>query len=162
MDAPVHRLQSFIYVAEVQKIDEGAGDDGLVLGAHGQVGLLPAAENAQALEVFPLQIDVLFGVFAAGGADLGCGHAGLFGAELPVDLDLDGQAMAVPAGDVGGVVTLHCLEPYDKIFQQFIECVTQVNITVGIRGAIMQDVGRPAGAGSADAVIDAGFLPMFE
>ncbi len=78
MDAPVDGLETFVDVSLVQKIDEGAGDDGLVLRRHGQIRVLPAAENAEADEIFALQVYVLFCVFTAGGADLRGGHAGFF------------------------------------------------------------------------------------
>ena len=70
VDAPVDGLEAFVDVALIEEVDEGAGDDGLVLRAHGQVGIVPAAEDAEALEIGALQVDVLFGVLAAGGADL--------------------------------------------------------------------------------------------
>ena len=69
-DAPVDRLEAFVDVAAIQKIDERAGDDRLILRAHGEIGIVPAAEHAEALEIRALDIDVLFRVLAAGAADL--------------------------------------------------------------------------------------------
>ena len=68
--APVHRLQSFINVAAIQKIDERARDHRFILRAHGEIRILPLPENAQADEILALQVDVFRGVFAALGADL--------------------------------------------------------------------------------------------
>ena len=74
VDAPVNGFQSFVDVALVEEVDEGAGDDGFVLRAHREIGVVPAAENAQAHEILALEVDEFGGVFAAGGADLRCGH----------------------------------------------------------------------------------------
>ncbi len=51
VDAPVHGLQAFIYVAAIQKFDERAGDHGFVLRAHGEVRILPSPQNAEADEI---------------------------------------------------------------------------------------------------------------
>jgi hypothetical protein len=101
VNAPVDRLQSFIYVAAVEKLDEGAGDDRFVVRAHSEIGLVPPAEHAQTDKILTLKIHVFFGIFAAGFADLGGRQGGLFGAQLLIDAALDGQSVAVPAGDVG-------------------------------------------------------------
>ena len=68
--APVDRLEAFVDVAAIEKLDERAGDDRLILRAHGEIGIVPAAEHAEALEIVALEIDVLFRVLAARAADL--------------------------------------------------------------------------------------------
>ena len=117
VDAPVHRLQTFIDIPFIQKIDKCTGDDSLIAGAHGQVRVVPTSENAQADKIALLQVDVLFGVLSASRADLCGGHGGLLGPQLPVHFDLDWQAVAVPSWNVGGVKPLHSLHFDNKIFQ---------------------------------------------
>ena len=107
LHAPVDGLEAFVDVAAVEEIDEGAGDDRLVLRAHGEIGVIPPAEDAEALEIGTLEIDEFFGVLAAGAADLDGRHVGLLAAEFAIDLDFDGQAVAIPAGDVGRIEAHH-------------------------------------------------------
>ncbi len=107
MDAPIDRLETAVdeaFFQEAVKRLEGAG---LVVAGHGFIGLVPASEAAKALELRGLKVDVFLRVGAAG-IQYGRGrHLKLFTAELLVDLDLDGQAVAIPARDVGGVEAGH-------------------------------------------------------
>src|SRR5271169_6910447 len=51
VNAPVDRLAATIYVALLHEIQQSASNGGLILMAHGQVGVVPTAEHAQPLEV---------------------------------------------------------------------------------------------------------------
>ena len=93
-----------------------------------------------------LQVDVLFGVLAAGAADFDGGHLRLFGAQVVIDLDLDGQAVAVPAGHVGRVEARHGLRFDDEVLEDLVEGGAQVDAAVGVGRAVVQDVGGAAGA----------------
>ena len=157
--APVHRLQTFIYVTAIQEIDERARDHRFVLRAHGEIRILPLAEDAEADEILALRIDVLGGVLAALGADLRGGHLRFARAQFVVDLDLDGQAMTIPAGDVGRIVALHGLELDDEILQDFVERVAQVDVAVGVRRAVVQHIHGTAGAGGANLRVEVLGLP---
>ena len=160
--APVHRLQSLIDVALVQKIDERLGDHAFVLGAHGEIGVLPAAQYSEPDKVLALQVHVLFGVFAARGPDLGYRHAGLFRAKLAVDFDLDRKTVAIPAGHIGRVEALHGFHLDDEILQQLIERVAQVNVAVGVGRTVVKNVSGLAFARFANALIKTGFVPVRE
>src|SRR6202162_3454981 len=70
VDAPVNRLAAAIDVALFHKVEEGTGDGGLVLVAHGEVGIVPAAEDAEAFEIALVLLDVPSGVVAATLAEL--------------------------------------------------------------------------------------------
>ena len=89
-------------------------------------------------------------------------HLQLFAAELLVDLDLDGQAVAVPAGDVGSVEAGHGLRLHDKVFEALVERVAEVDGAVGVGRAVVEDVGGAAGAGLAQLFIEAQRGPFFE
>ena len=160
--APVHRLQAFVDVAPVQEFHERGGDHRLVLRAHGEIRVVPTAEDAQALEIRALQVHVFLGVFAAFGADLGRSHFGFARAELAIDLDFDGQAVAVPAGDIGGIEARHGLGFDDEILEYLVERGAQVNAAVGVGRAIVQDVSGPAGARAADLAVDILAVPALE
>ena len=76
VDAPVDRLESFVNVALVEEVNKGARDDGLIGRLHREVGIVPAAKDAEAFEILALQVDPFFGVLAADAAHLRRGHLG--------------------------------------------------------------------------------------
>jgi hypothetical protein len=76
----------------------------------------------------------------------------LSGAVLFLDLPFDGQAVAVPARDVVAVLAHHLLAAADQVFEDFVECVADVEIAVGVGGAIMQHELGPALALGAQPV----------
>jgi hypothetical protein len=80
---------------------------------HRQVGIGPVAGDAEALELLALDVDPAFGELAAFLAELDDVDLVLvqaLGAVLLLDLPLDGQAVAVPAGDVARCLAHHLLE----------------------------------------------------
>ena len=103
-DAPVHRLQPFVHGAFREEVDKRPGDHPLILRRHREVRIFPTSQHAQPLERFALQIDELLRIIPAFAADL-CGrHLGFLRAKLAVDLDLDGQPVAIPPRDIGRVI----------------------------------------------------------
>src|SRR5260370_37969019 len=117
--APVDRFESFIYIALIEKIDECAGDYRLVLRTHGEIGIVPAPKNAQSDEVALLQFHVFLRVLATGPPDLGRGHLSFFRSKLLIDLGFDGQAVTVPARDIGRVEASHGLRFDDEMLEHF-------------------------------------------
>jgi hypothetical protein len=140
VDAPVDRLEAFIDELLLEEVVEGFDDAGFVAEAHGEVGVVPAAEDADALKLAALEVDVLLGVLAAGTADGDGIHLELFAAQLLVDFDLDGKAMAVPAWDVGGVEACHGLGFDDEVLDAFVEGVAEVDRAVGVGRAVVKHV----------------------
>ena len=91
-------------------------DGGLVFGGHRGVGVVPAPEDADALELLALKVEILLSVLPARQADLGGVHLELLFAELLVDLDLDRQSVAVPSWDIGRVESAMVLDLTMKSF----------------------------------------------
>ena len=160
VDAPVDGAQTLVDEALLKELEECLGDGGLVLEAHGGVGLLPAAEDAEADELLALNVEVLLRVFAAGTADGDGLHLKLLAAELLIDLDLDGQAVAVPAGDVGSVEAGHGAGFNDEVLDALVEGVAEVDGAVGVGRAVVEDVAGATGAGGADLGVEVGFSPL--
>ena len=105
-----------------------------------EVGVVPIAQHAQALEALALQVDVLNGELVAQLADLGDRRVvELLGAELLLDLVLDGLAMAIPAGNVRRLKALHGLVAVDDVLGDLVHGVAQVDRAVGIRRTVVQD-----------------------
>ena len=79
----------------------------------------------------------------------------VFAAELLVDLDFDGQAVAVKARNVGGIETGHRLGLDDEVLKALVQGVAQMNGAIRIGRAIVKDVGGAALTGFPQLVIEA-------
>jgi hypothetical protein len=140
--APVDGLETPVDVALQVHLAEDADLGGFVLGLQGHVGGVPVAPDAIALEASPLAIDGFhrkgFGFFPQ--FDRGEVGAGLriHGLE---HLQLDGQAVAVPARDVAHFAPLEDLIFIDDVFEDFVEGVANVQVAVGVGGAVVQHKG---------------------
>src|SRR6202012_3717156 len=82
MPAPVDGFEALVDEALFEEAVEGFGDARLVGEVHGGVRVVPATEDAEALELRALQVDVLVRVLAAGLADLDWIELELAAAEL--------------------------------------------------------------------------------
>ena len=125
--APVHGLQPLVDEAPADEASELAHDGRLVRGRHRQVRVRPVAEDPEPPELLALDVDELERVVAAAAALLGRIHGaahvapGLVEPELLVDLMLDGQAVAVPAGHVDGIVAEHRPGLDDDVLEDLVE-----------------------------------------
>jgi len=135
-EAPIDRLAATIDVTFFHEIQERAGDGGLVFMAHRQVGIVPAAENAEALEIFLVLLDVANRELAAQLAEFRRRYFP-FAAQFFFHLRLNRQAMAIPARHVRRVVPRHALGLDDQVFQDFVEAGTEMNFARRIRGAVV-------------------------
>ncbi len=162
VDAPVHRTQALVHRVFFEEGVERLEHHRLVLGRHGGIRTVEAPEDADALELLALQVEILLGIAAAGLAHLDGRHLQLLAAQRFVDFDFDGQAVAVPAGDVGRVVAQHGARLDDKVFQALVERVAEVDGPVGVGRPVVQNPDGRAFAGLPDAVIDTQLLPARE
>jgi hypothetical protein len=123
------------------------------------------AKHAQPLHLFALHIHPMLRISAAFGAeflDRDFILVELFLAILLLNLPLDGQAMAIPAGHIGRVFAEQALRAADHVFQDMVQRMADMHIAIGIRRAIMQDELLPPRAGFAQAVIQAVGFPLRE
>ncbi len=91
--------------------------------------------------------------------------ASSFGARAAVlllDLQLDRQAVAVPAGDVRRVVAVHRARLHDEVFQDLVDRVADVNLAVRVRRAVVQHEARPAARDLAQLLIKAAVFPVLQ
>jgi len=138
---PHHRLGALVEAAVHRELVDFADDLRLGREGHGGVGVLPVALHAQPAELGGLDADPFLGELAAFGAELDERHVILVLAGLAVfllDLPLDGQAVAVPAGDIVGVEALHLAEADDDVLQDLVDGVADVDVAVGIGRAVVQ------------------------
>ena len=138
--APVHGLGALRDGAGVEDGLEDLHVGGVIVVDVGEVGVVPLAQHAQALEALALRVDLLDGEGAAELADLLGGElVELLRAEHGLDLVLDGLAVAVPAGDVRRLVAAHRPVAVDDVLGDLVLRVAEVDRAVGIRGAVVQD-----------------------
>src|SRR5882672_1344721 len=161
VDAPVDRFAAAINVALFDEVEKGVGDGGLVLVAHREVGIVPAAKDAETLKVALVLLDVTRGKFAAEAAEFG-GRNFAFAAELFFDLRFDGEAVAIPAGDVRGVMAGHGLGFDDEVFENFVEASAEMDGARGIGRAIVKNEKGFALARSENGFVKIGVLPSGE
>src|SRR5260370_4393246 len=159
-EATVDRLAPAVDVALFHEIEKRASDGRLVLMAHRQVRIVPPAENAQALEILLVLLDVAHGELAAQLSKLRRGHFS-FSAQLFFHLSLNRQAVAIPPRHVGSIVPRHALGLYDQIFEDFVQTRSKVDFAGRIRRPVMQNKERLALARLRDALADVPPVPPF-
>src|SRR5712692_376471 len=115
MDAPVHRAQPFVDESLLEERIESGHDGRLVARRHGGVGIVKSPKHADSLELFALKVEIFFRVLAAFRADIHRLHLELFAAQLLIDLDLDGQTVAIPSWDEGRIKSSHGFGLNDEI-----------------------------------------------
>ncbi len=165
--APHDGLGAAIKLAAHQELVELADNLGLGLVVHGQIGPVPAAQNAQPLELGALHVDPLVGVFAAAGAKLGLGDlvlATALGAKQLLDLPLDGQAVAVPAGHIVHILAQSELGPHHEVLQELVQRMADVDGAVGVGRSVVQheQIGARVLARLADGGVEVRLSPGFE
>ena len=156
VEAPVHRLQALEQVAAGIQFADGTNLVGLVAKRHGQVGIVPVAEHAEADEILLLPLHLLGGKAAAQLARL-VGRQVL--AVGLLDLVFDGQAMAVPARHVGRIEAGQGFGADDDVLEDLVHRMADVNVAVGIGRAVVQHEARTPPGGLADLPVKPLFLP---
>ena len=162
VQTPVHRLVAAHHMAVSHNLAQGADDARFCLRLHGEIGVCPVAEDAEADEIGLLQLDLARRIGAAGGAEFGRADLRARFADLLLDFLLNRQAVAVPAGNVGAVKTEQMAGFGDDIFQDFVERMADVNRAVGIGRAVVQDEFRRIGERGALLAVNIGLFPESE
>ena len=157
--APVHRLLALVDHVLLDEFAERADDGRLIREVQRLVGVIPRPDHAEPLEVAALDVHVLLRVGAAGAAEIRRAHLLLLRPELAVDLQLDWQAVAIPAGDVRRVEAQHVVRLDDEVLEDLVERVPHVDLAVGVRRAVVEQVFLRALAGGANLAVEVHLLP---
>ena len=138
VDAPVDGFQPAVDQVLVHHSGKGVELMTLVARVERDVGLLPLAEAPQAHKLLPLHVQEVQRCFPAPPAQLQGVHAVLRDVAVPQRPKLDGQAVGVPARNVGGVSPRHHLVLDDEVLQHLVEGRSQVDVAVGVGGAVVE------------------------
>mmetsp|Transcript_6581 Transcript_6581/g.20720 ORF Transcript_6581/g.20720 Transcript_6581/m.20720 type:complete len:236 (-) Transcript_6581:15-722(-) len=133
---------------------------GLVRGVEREIRRLPIRPHAEALELRALPVDRLERKRAGALAQRERRERTPLSRALDAlqDLELDGQAVAVPAGHEAHASALHHLEPVDEVLEDLVERVPAVQVAVRVRRPVVQREGL-ARVGVAEALVHTRVLP---
>ncbi len=156
--APEDRLLRFVNEPLLHENGEGAEDVRFVGGIEREVGMLPIAEDAEAFELLALDIDKLARELLGTLPHFQRREA----ARFLHHLELDRQAVAIPARHIGRAKTEHGLRFHDQILQNFVQRGAHVDIAVGERRAIVQHERLRLPPRLLDLLVKAGGLPTLQ
>ena len=128
---------------------------------HCQIGTFPITKDAETHKTLTLAFDLLHGIFttlfAEGGVlDFDAGFANLL-----FYVVFNGQTVTIPTGNIRRIKAAHGARFNDNIFKGFVYRMTQVNLAVGVRRAIVKNILFAASAGLANLLIEIAVLPFF-
>src|SRR5207237_3552714 len=93
-------------------------------------------------------------------AELRAGHLALLRSELLVDLQLDGEAVAIPAGHHVADLAGHRVELADDVLEDLVEEVTLVDGAVRVRRPVVEHEAAAAAAVLVEELlVEARLLP---
>jgi len=158
--APVDRLLALVETAVFGEGRQLAGGDPFIEVVHGEIRVIPFSHDAQALELLTLHLHEFCRILAAQFAHFGFGDLVLFRTQILLNLQFDGQPVAVPSRDVGRFEAAHAFAFQDDILQDLVEGMADVDMTVGIGRAVMEYVFRLVLACVSHFVIESHTIPF--
>ena len=167
-NAPVNRFLPAIDKSFLDDVGEQSKFVRLVFLVQREVGILPIAKHAEALELLALNVDVFAGVGVAGLANCGGVHIhrrdscpARF-AHFLGNLEFDGQAVAIPARHIRRAVTAQGLVFDDDVFENLVKRVADVDVAIGEGRAIVQDKFFGTVACDLDFLVEFFLLPLLD
>ncbi len=160
--APVHRLEALVQVAVLDNAGQGTDDVRLEGEVHGEVGIEPVPQHAHADEIGALGIYLPGGIFPALLAKLRRAHLDPGLADLLLDIQLDRQAVAIPAGHIGRIETRQGAGLDDDVLEDLVDRMAQVQLAVGVGRAVVEDEFRAPGTGRANLLVQPHGAPLLQ
>ena len=162
VNAPVDGPRALVNETALNKAREQPGGLGFVMVGHRDVGIVPLAQDSEPLKIFRLSLQSIGREFTACASNAQRRHFGLLLTEFSFNVQLDRQSVTVISRNVWRVITHHRARLDDKVFQNFIERSSQVNVGVCVRRAIVQDELPGAGARFANLFVELHLRPLFQ
>ena len=161
---PHNGLGSLVQSSVHQEFHEFRSDDRFGVVIHGEVRIVPLPDDAEALELLPLNLNPMLGEMPAFLPQLVYRHFVFFGALFSVtllDFPFDRETMAIPSRHVTRVFAHHLLGSDDHVLENFVQRMSDVKMSVGVGRSVMKNEGRSALL-FAQPVVNADPLPPFE
>ena len=156
---PVNRFQTFIDVAVGSHFTEYFDLFCFELRFQSQIRIIEVTQYAQTLKLLTLSLNVMQSVFCTDLSQFNsrdiAGNTCFF-----AGFQLDWQTMSIPAWNVWSFEAAHVFLTNDEVFQNFVQSGTQMDITVCIWRAVMQNIQRFALIIFDHFVIEVVFLPF--
>ena len=162
-NTPVDRLLSTVHESLFHDICKKAQFVRLILLVKGQVRVLPIAEDSQPLELRALDVDIFPGVIRAQLAN-GC-RISIGISRLPHVLgylELNRQAMTVPTRHIRSPEPADRLVLHDHVFQNLIQGIADVNVSVREGRSVMQYKRLSRSAPGLDSMIELLLFPLLQ
>ena len=138
--APQHGLLALVHAASFHEFAELTEDGRLIIVGHREIRMLPIPEHSQSLKLIALDLEEFVRIVSAEFPYFQFAERFLFLAQFLQHLVLDGKAVAIPPRYVRRVIAFHRLRFHDDVLEDLIERMTDVDSTIGIRRAVVQDV----------------------
>ena len=134
----------------------------LKLKIHSQIRIVPFAENTQAFEILTLTIHLFLRVRATGftkssSIDFCSGLANLF-----FHIEFDGQTMTIPAWHIRRIKAAEGFGFNNDVFQHLVHRMADMNITISVGWAIVQDKFFPTFTLRAQLLIQTCCFPFLQ
>ncbi len=127
--------------------------------------MVPVAIDAEPLQLLALHIDPMLRVGAALGAELARWDlvlVELLGAVFFLDLPLNRQAVAVPAGHVRRILAEQALRAAHRVLEDMVERMADMHVAIRVGRAVMQDELLAPGTRGARLLVQPHRLPPRE
>src|SRR3972149_7981218 len=105
-----------------------------------QIRRIPVSRHTEAFELLTLYIHIFFRILTAQLSYVMPAHPLFLRSKLFINLMFYRKPMAVPTGCVRGIKPLHSLRPYNDIFEDLIQRMTDVDIAIGIWRAVVENI----------------------
>ena len=168
--APHHGLGAAIERAVGGELHQLARDLRFGRIAHGGVGMIPVADDAEPLEFLALHVEPVRRIGAAffperhhrGGVAEVRLRLALGAVVLFLDLPFDRQAVTVPARHVVGIEAEHLLALGHHVLEDLVQGVADMDVAVGVGRAVMQHEFGAAGGVLSQLLVEVDLVPVFE
>ena len=157
--APVDRLEAAYKIAVFDDLSEAADDVRLGVEIHGEVGMIPVADYAEALEVSLLGLNLGLRVLAALLAELSGGYLAAGLSDLLLNLELNREPVAVPARDIGSIIAGERLRLEDDVLQDLVDGMPEMDIAIGVRRAVVENEALSASPCRTDCSVEILLVP---
>ena len=135
---------------------------GLYAKVHGQVRFVPVPKNTDSNKVFTLSVHLLHRIVTTLLSEYRVVNFDTSLTNFLFNIVLNRQTMTVPTWNIRSIKTAHSTRLHDNIFQYFVNRMAKVDVPIGVRRPIMQNILFTATACFPYLSINIFFVPLFK